>query len=536
MGRRKISLRTRVTEIFILIMAVVILMVWVTNNWLLPRYYMNYKIKVLQNGYQVIDEMVSHDTDGQSVLEEVQEELKKVPGFGGRRRNNEEQNPEEESTIGPEAEKIVNMIRDLRDKSNISIYVYDTMRGSEIIASSREKDMMRNNLMLYILGLNERKTSILEEHENYVIQRTYDPVRKNVTLESWGYFSDNGTVFLMTTPMDSISESASISTMFLIRVSFVVMIIGSLIIYLATGVVTRQIHKLSESSEKMSQLDFSEKFTERTSISEIETLGMSMNTMSDKLEHVIGELHEANARLQRDIDEKTKIDEMRKEFVANVSHELKTPIALIQGYAEGLTEGMAEDPESRDYYCNVIQDEAQKMNKMVKQLLTLSAIEYGADRLEIERFDLTYLIRSCIEASGIMLRQKDISVEFSEEEPVYVMGDEFKIEEVITNYLSNAINHVNEDRLIRIRIERRVKNERGQVRVSVYNSGENIPEEILENLWTKFYKADKSRTRAYGGTGIGLSIVKAIMDGHGREYGVTNVTDGVEFWFELDEA
>ena len=112
-----------------------------------------------------------------------------------------------------------------------------------------------------------------------------------------------------------------------------------------------------------------------------------MNTLSRRLRDTIGELKSVNNQLQKDIEEKTRIDEMRKEFIANVSHELKTPIALIQGYAEGLQEGMGEDKESRDYYCDVIVDEAGKMNKMVKQLLTLSSLESGSDRTVMERFD-----------------------------------------------------------------------------------------------------------------------------------------------------
>ena len=221
---------------------------------------------------------------------------------------------------------------------------------------------------------------------------------------------------------------------------------------------------------------------------------------------------------------------MRKEFIANVSHELKTPIALIQGYAEGLTEGIAEDLDSRDYYCGVILDEANKMNKMVRQLLTLTALEFGNDQVSMERFDLVELIEGVLSNSDILIKQKEAKIEFKAEHPVYVWADEFKIEEVITNYVSNALNHLDGDRRIWIRIE-----ELGDtVKVTVGNNGEHIPEESLPNLWTKFYKVDKARTRAYGGSGIGLSIVKAIMDSHHREYGVENVEDGVEFWFTLD--
>lgn len=336
----------------------------------------------------------------------------------------------------------------------------------------------------------------------------------------------------MSTPLSSIGENAELSNRFLAYVGIVAIGAGALIVYLMARMLTNPIRELSGLSERMSDLDFDVKYeAKQQDTLEIEVLGNSMNKLSERLKESIGELKSANNQLQKDIEEKTKIDEMRKEFIANVSHELKTPIALIQGYAEGLQEGMGEDKESRDYYCDVIVDEANKMNKMVKQLLTLSSLESGNDRLTMERFDLTELIRGVVNAAEIMIRQSGAEVIFEEKDPVYVWADEFKIEEVVTNYLSNAIHHVSGEKKIIIRIEKGKENE---VRVSVFNTGEPIPEEALPNLWTKFYKVDKARTREYGGSGIGLSIVKAIMDVHHRQCGVNNWQNGVEFWFTLD--
>ena len=191
---------------------------------------------------------------------------------------------------------------------------------------------------------------------------------------------------------------------------------------------------------------------------------------------------------------------------------------------------MAEEKESRDYYCEVIMDEAGKMNKMVKQLLTLTALEFGNEQTVMERFNLTELIQGVISAAGLILQQKQITVEFSCTEPLYVWGDEFKIEEVVTNYFNNALNHAEGDKKVIIRAERNEE----EVRVTVFNTGRPIPEADIPNLWTKFFKVDKARTREYGGSGIGLSIVKAIMDSHHKKYGVRNLGNGVEFWFTLD--
>ena len=162
--------------------------------------------------------------------------------------------------------------------------------------------------------------------------------------------------------------------------------------------------------------------------------------------------------------------------------------------------------------------------------MTLTALEFGNDQISLERFDLTELIRGVLTASEILIQQKEAVIRFDRNSPVYVWADEFKIEEVVTNYLSNALNHLDGEKEIWIEID-----ECGNdVKVTVRNTGANIPQEELPNIWTKFYKVDKSRTREYGGSGVGLSIVKAIMESHHKKYGVKNVEDGVEFWFMLD--
>ena len=231
-----------------------------------------------------------------------------------------------------------------------------------------------------------------------------------------------------------------------------------------------------------------------------------------------------------DIEKKTQIDEMRKDFLSNVSHELKTPLALIQGYAEGLKECVNDDAESRAFYCDVIIDESDKMNQMVKKLLTLNQLEFGNEKVEMVRFDIVELIRGVIQSASIIAGQKGIEIHFSYEKPVYVWGEEFKVEEVITNYLTNAINHAEGERRIDVTLEERER----VVRISVFNTGATIPEEDLDKIWIKFYKVDKARTREYGGSGIGLSIVKAIMDSFHQQCGVINHENGVEFWMELE--
>ena len=275
--------------------------------------------------------------------------------------------------------------------------------------------------------------------------------------------------------------------------------------------------ELATLSQKMADLDFDAKYTSGGS-NEIGVLGENFNRMSERLEQTISNLKEANYKLQKDIEQKEKRENMRSEFLGNVSHELKTPIALIQGYAEGLKEGVNDDPESREFYCEVIMDEAGKMNRMVKNLLALNQLEFGEDDVQFERFDITSLISGVLQSLDILIEQKEAQVIFRHKNPVYVWADEFKVEQVVRNYVNNALNHVDGE----------------MAKITVFNTGTPIPEEDLPHVWEKFYKVDKARTREYGGNGIGLSIVKAIMDSFGKGYGAINHTNGVEFWFELD--
>ncbi len=510
----KHSIRFRFTLVFAGMIALVIAAIIAINSCFLEDFYMGEKVKALEEAYVQIDQiLIELEAEGKDMTEGLYTPDRRT--YWIRRENNEEEG------------SLSKALRQLSEESNTAIVMVNAALGKAILFSP-QMDYLERQMQQYLLGQDTRVEDV-EQTENYAIQKRYDPMNKTYYLECWGFFSDNATAFLMSMPVAGIQDSVRLANQFLIYVGIVVLLVGSIIMMLLTRRMTSPILLLTKISERLSKLDFEVRYTGKAQ-DEIGILGNSMNILSEKLEETIGELKAANNELQRDIRQKEKVDEMRKEFIANISHELKTPIALIQGYAEGLTEGMAEEKESRDYYCDVIMDEANKMNKMVQQLLTLTALEFGSDELTMERFDLVELIQSILNSSKILIDQKRASIYFNEKGPVYVWADEFKIEEVFTNYLNNALNHLSGQHRIEIRIAKR----ENDVRVSVFNTGQPIPEEDLPKLWTKFYKVDKARTREYGGSGIGLSIVKAIMDSHQKEYGVENREDGVEFWFTLD--
>ena len=412
------------------------------------------------------------------------------------------------------------------EKNNISYLVIE--KDSDVHTNVHDKNMLKNQLMGYFLNQAQKESSVLKSTDNYQITRSWDPWNQNYYIEMWGNL-DDGSQFLLRSPVESIKESAAISNRFLLYIGSILIVITVFLIWYFSKRITEPLRELARLSDRMADLDFEAKYTSGGS-NEIGELGANFNRMSEKLESTISELKKANNSLQKDIEQKDKLEKMRNEFLGNVSHELKTPIALIQGYAEGLKEGVNEDAESRDFYCDVIMDEAAKMNRMVKNLLTLNQLEFGDEDIVFDRFNLTALIRGVLQSMEILADQADATVNFRQTEDIYVWADEFKVEQVVRNYVSNAFHHVSGDKVIEVKMIV----EGDKVRVTVFNTGTPIPEEDIGHIWDKFYKVDKAHTREYGGNGIGLSIVKAIMKSFHQQYGVKNYDNGVEFWFELD--
>ena len=419
------------------------------------------------------------------------------------------------------------------------------------IAAKNEFDIVIENQQFFTLYTTDSNfSSLLEKLDTYTNNRNFNNnhiiySKDNVKiaevedeLQGVNYILlnatlDNGYQLYIRIQTESIRESVQVSNNLLILIGMVSVAIAGILASYISKKFTEPILELNEIAKSMAKLDFRKKYQIKDTNDEINDLGKSINSMSQKLETTIQQLRNNNIELEKDIEEKSKIDEMRKQFISDVSHELKTPIALIQGYAEGLLENVNEDEESRNFYAQVILDESNKMDKLVKQLLELMKLEYGKRELNNETFDIIELIKEVIRKCNVMLKEKNIEIELEPLEPVYVVADDFYIEQVVTNYITNAIKHAEEKqgkKLIRIQVEAK----QDKVRVTVFNTGEKIAEEDLERIWKRFYKVDTSRNRDDGGTGIGLALVKAIMNNYGNDFGVRNHEEGVEFYFELD--
>lgn len=486
----KHSIKKQLALVFIGLMAATIFCCWFINSVFLEAYYMNKKQNALMGVYSRLNEAFAAgktDTDAFNI------ELQKVCG-----------------------------------KYNISMLVLDA-DSQTLLATMYDSELLKRQLLnnIFFSGMHPEFEKILETTDNYVMRSMLDPRTHTEYIEMWG-FLEKGSLFIIRTPKEGIMESVGIANRFLVYAGTAAVAIGAVVIWLVSKKITEPISELTDISEKIARLDFDTKYNGDMK-NEIGVLGENMNKLSAALEHTISELKTANIELQKDVEKKQQIDAMRREFLSNVSHELKTPIALIQGYAEGLQDGVSGDAESREFYCGVIIDEAAKMNKLVQKLMTLDQLESGADAVLMERFDVMEMLVTFVQSADILTRQNGIRVKIDGDSPCYVWADEYKTEEVIRNYFSNAMNHCGGEKVIHIKAVRH----NTKIRISLFNTGVPIPDASLPHIWEKFYKVDQARTREYGGSGVGLSIVKAIMEGMHEQYGVNNYENGVEFWFEL---
>ncbi len=414
-------------------------------------------------------------------------------------------------------------LRQVEIKNDIDILI-ENVFGETIYCANRE---MENS----VSEIKKSKTaSIIYSSDNTVIKKNGINTNSYLMLIA---NQDNGYITYIKIPILPIKESVKISGKTLVIIGIIMSVISGVVAYIISKKFTKRIVRLNNITKKMSKLDFSEKFEESDLNDEIDKLGQNINIMSDKLESTIGQLRKNNNELEKDIEEKSKIDEMRKGFISDVSHELKTPIALIQGYAEGLLENVNDDEESRKFYAEVIIDESNKMDKMVKELLELMKLEQEERKFNDIEFDLTELIKEELRRQTKILIEKKITVDFDESKKIKVYATQEYIEKVVNNYLTNAIKHCKtkeKEKKIVIRTEKK----NNKIRLFVYNTGEKIDETIIDKIWNRFYKEDTSRNRDDGGTGIGLAIVKAIMNNYKNEYGVKNYKNGVEFYCDIN--
>lgn len=471
-----------------IIFAVFVLIITLANGTLLYRYFVWNEKRSLVNAAEQIETLDISDSDTLTTA------LEKTEGQ-------------------------LNFVIEIRDKSGSLVY---TTYGHQLW---NIRDQNQN-----MFGLEQRRKFRTLESTDYadgVISTVIDDSSESEYL-MYSVKFDSGYTAEIRVQQQIMENSATIASQFVFYVAICCLILSIIWVILYAKKFSKPIVEMNVIAKDMADLKFDRKIRVTTK-DEIGQLAVSINDLSEKLDTTLSDLRKSNAQLRNEIELERQIDVMRKGFVANVSHELKTPISIIQGYAEGLKLGVGEDPSA---YCDIIIEESTRMNKMVLSLLELSRYESGQTKLNMESFDLSEICCSLCRKMSKKAEENNTKILFESDRPMMANADIDQVEQVLQNYLSNAISHVNTGGKVAVRITK----QNGKLRTEVFNTGKNIPEGEMDQLWQSFYRSDPSRRREESRFGLGLSIVRSIMELHGQKYGVYNTEDGVCFWFELDEA
>ncbi len=400
---------------------------------------------------------------------------------------------------------------------------YSSSYGSSVYSSEHFSSGATSSLYASFKPVTDRKYAV--ERDNFRIMKQ--------AITNTEYFVcnqqlDSGETLYIYSEVADVENIVIVAGDVYSFISILMVIIMSLLIYLLVAKFTKPLVEMNDITKDMAALNFERKCGNYGK-DEIGELGASINTLSTALDSTLMDLKDKNSRLEKDIEKRHQLDNARKSFINNVSHELKTPIAIISGYAEGLCEGISDDPEVIKEYCQIINDESQKMNSLVVELLELSKLESGAQPFTPEYFRLGARVQSLINHLSLLFEQNGITFINEIPENLICYAQEDKIEIVLKNYITNAVSHCSGEK----KIVASTKEHNGMIEISIFNTGENIAENDLPELWDSFYRADKAHGRSENRFGLGLSIVKGIMTAHSCNYGVKNVENGVIFTFEV---
>lgn len=324
----------------------------------------------------------------------------------------------------------------------------------------------------------------------------------------------------------NIQESLNVLKEFYIFFYILAFIIIVFISYIISKFITKPILKMVDVAENIANMNFDKK-VEVNSKDELGILSKSINTISDKLSFNIRSLKKANIQLRKDIEKEKKQDEIRREFIANASHELKTPLGVIRGFTEAIGDNINED--KKEYYIKSILDEIEKMNELVLDMLELSKVQLKNTTYNFQKINIERILKYTLSKLEVMINNKNIKVNiYGDYDYVYV--DSKMIQRVLINVLVNAIKNTSINGNIYIKAIK--KNDK--LSMYIYNEGNKINKKDLNRVWDKFYKGENSINNNIKGNGLGLSIVKMILDIHKSKYGIRNFKKGVVFYFTMN--
>ena len=477
----KKSIKARLIVTFVGIVVIAFVLIALSNSFLLERYYVAKKTDAIQDVYEKLNQYDSLTSDK------------------------------------------VQSLKSICIEKNISWVILDTNHSEILDYDSRNANRLYASLFGYITGVAPAKSSTLEETDNYTLEVNRDMDMDY--LDMWGML-DNNNVFLIRLPMAGISDSIQISNMFYLYTGMIVVAISILAIWFLSQRLTKPLEELTDISIRMSNLDFNAKY-ESGGEDEIGVLGQNFNKMSKELEQTISELKTANNELQKDIEKKERIDDMRKEFLSNVSHELKTPMTSMKVLADSLIQQGDQVPA--ELYREFMQDivaEIDRENVIISDLLSLVKLDKKAAQLQITTVSINELLEIIMKRLKPLALQRNIELIFESFRPVTAEIDEVKLSLGLTNLIENGIKYNKDDGWIRVTLNADHK----YFYVKVADSGVGIPEDCQDQVFDRFYRVDKARSRDTGGTGLGLAITKSVVSLHNGEIKLySKVGEGTTF-------
>ena len=386
-------------------------------------------------------------------------------------------------------------------KNGICIELY----GNEIEMSYSSN--MNRSCIFRNKELNTYKNEFINSNEDTIIYKLESPDKLEAII--FGVKIDDGVYAFLNTSIVPIDSTITILQKQLIIVTIIVILLSSIIAYFISNRLSNPISKLNKSASDMAKGDYSVIFP-NSDISEINELSNTLNYAKEELK---------------------KTDDLRKDLIANVSHDLKTPLTMIKAYSEMVRDITYKDDVKREENLNVIIEEVDRLNLLISDILDLSKIQSNIEGLTIEEFDLISTINSIINRFDIFRQKEKYHFIFNhEKDEIIISADKKKIEQVIYNLIGNAINYAGQDKKIIVN----VIEEKEFIRIEIQDHGKGIDPQDIDHIWDKYYKNEKNHKRNVVGTGLGLSIVKNILEQHSYKYGIKSKKDeGSTFYFEI---
>jgi len=432
-----------------------------------------------------------------------------------------------DTTDEADYQEIISNTKELELTANIEIILSD--EDGNIIYSSKNPNRATDDQTMSLSHIDEMENYTTSDNFSIYIDSGANNLSEQKYLLLYGSLT-NGNKVILRSSLSSIEYNINITNQFILYIGIAALLLGVLLTFILSRKITKPILEINKTTKKIKNLDFTEKAKSKSK-DEIGELAESINEMAQSLSEKITNLNNSNLELMNETEKNRILLEKRRQLLNDVSHDLKTPLSLIQGYAEALKLNVNTSKEKADFYCDVITEETTKMNMLVEELLNVNKSYPSEIDSQPETFEINRFLSKEIKKYEKVIEDKKIELKIEMSAPTKVFAHKALVDRIVTNFFVNAIRYVDDN--LKITISTEILKD--TVKISFYNSCNSVTEAHLPKLWDAFYKVEDSRKRTDESHGLGLSIVKNIQDTLGLGYGVNLIDEGIIFWFEVSK-